>query len=268
MSATKQVTKIDGTTVFEAKTSDVVDLKRLLKTLSNLVNETPVELSADGVRFLTADPAMVGMMDVVLRPEMFGRFEYDDDQPTRFKIDVDELYGRVSEAKKGDRVTLSYRHKGHGEYAVDVKVWHDGITSTFTLDAGDADESDVPSQEELEFTGSALVALPMFRAAIQKMGSSIELVLDEDQIVMQSDTDDGTARVRFPDGSDHLHAVNLADGGVRSLYAKDYLEMVKSLRKTVKRVQLQFGTDFPLKLSVDEDRFAWEYIVAPRIEED
>lgn len=255
-------------TLFEAKTTDALDLKRLIKTVDALVDDVPVSVGADGVRFLTADPALVGMIDLVLKPGFFGRYRCDVEDRELFRVDAGVLKDRISEAKKGDRVNLVLRRTQRNERMLDVKVWSDGITSTFTLQTMDADASDVPSTEELEFAGAAIVALPMFRAAVQKMGPSTQFTLREDRFVMASDVEEQVARVRFPDSSDHLHGVRLSDGPVCALYSTDYLDIVKGLQHTVKRLRVQFGTDYPLKLSTDNDRFAFAFILAPRIEEE
>lgn len=254
--------------VFEAKTSDVVDLKRLVKTAAAVVTDMPVTVDADGVRFHGADPSMVGMIDFRLRPEFFGRYEFDAEDPVRFWINMDQLKDRVTEASKGDDLTLIVRDgDSMAKPVVDVKVWTDGITSTFSLETLDLEDQDRPETEDLEFSGSALVGLPMLRAAIQKMEGSIEFTLREDALVLESEADGETARVRFPDTSDHLHAVALSDGPVTSLYSVDYLAHVRKLRKTVQRVRVQFGDDFPLRVTAEDDRFKLAYTLAPRIEE-
>lgn len=267
--AAAQTTEHNDETLFEANTRDVVDLKRLIKTIDALVDEVPVSVGQDGVRFRTADRAMISLIDVVLKPAFFGGYEYNRQKPNLFLVDVGALKDRVSEAKKGDRLKLIIREAtGAATPVIDVKVWSDGITSTFTLPTSEADEVDVPSTEDLEFSGSALVAVPMFRAAIQKMGESTQFTLREDRFVMASDVDNQVARVRFPDGSDHLHAVRLSEGPVCSMYSTEYLEIVKGLKHTVQRLRLQFGTDHPLKLGTSNDRFELSFVLAPRIEEE
>lgn len=255
-------------TVLEAKTSEVVDLKRLVDTAAAVITEIEVSVDEDGIRFVGTDPSTVGLMDLHLRPELFDRFEYAADEQVRLWINVEQFKSRVSEASKGDDLTIIVRDGPRlAKPDVDVKVWADGITSTFELETLNLDDADRPQTDDLEFSGSALVGLPMLRAAIKKMDDSITMSLHDDALVLESETDSDTARVRFPDTSDHLHGVALSDGPVESIYSKDYVMHMRKLRKTVRRVRLQFGDDFPLRVTAEDDRFKLAYTVAPRIEE-
>jgi proliferating cell nuclear antigen PCNA len=265
--ATEQLTDQNETPVLEARTRDTVNLKHLLNTANALVDDMPIIVNADGIHLVAADSAMVAMIDLHLTPDLFGRFNCKAKDPIRFQVDMNEFADRVSEAKQGDDVTLTVRDDPVDGYMLDVTVWHEGITSTFTLETDSIDDTDIPDVDKLEFSGSVLVSLSMLRAAIQKMGDSVTLTLDKDALLLESTVDDQEARVRFPDTSDHLHAIALSDDAVQSTYSQDYLSVVRKLRKTVDRIRLQFGDDFPLRVWVDDDRFKLRYTLAPRIEE-
>lgn len=266
--ATTQTRSSDNRqTVFEARTKDVVDLKRLIRNLEALMEESPVSIDQDGVRFHTADPAMVADVDLRLKPDLFGRFN-PPDQPVNVGIDVEELKSHITEAKQGDELTLTLTDNGESDgLALQVSIWRDGVTTTFTMDTIDIEETDVTTQD-LTFSGSATVDLAKLVDAVDRMAASTELTLRDSGLRLESETDDNKAAVRIPDGSDYLHGASVDDDVARSLYSLDYLATLKKLKRTVDYVTVSMGTDFPLQVETDQDRFSYRFQLAPRIEED
>lgn len=266
MATTQTRSSDDRQTVFEARTKDVVDLKRLIRNLEALMEESPVRIDKDGVRFHTADPAMVAVIDLRLKPDLFGRFN-PPGQPVDVGINVEELKSHITEAKQGDELTLTLTDEGSDGLALHVSIWRDGITTTFTMDPIDIEEDDVSTQD-LTFTGSATVDLAKLVDAVDRMAASTQLTLRDSGLRVESETDDNTAAVRIPDGSDYLHGASVDDEAAQSLYSLDYLATLKKLKQTVDYVTMSMGTDFPLQVETDQDRFSYRFQLAPRIEED
>lgn len=262
-------TQQSDSTLFEAKTRDVVDVKRLARALAATVTDTPVTISEDGLRFLAADAAMVAMIDLTLHPALFDRWQPPAKAVT-FGLNADEFKDKVGEAKQGDELTLSVteeRVDGSVKPVLHITIYRDGIRTTMSLPSLALDEDDQPETDDLEFAGEALVALDPLRDAIKNLGDSIQFTLDEEGLTLTSADAEAGSRVAFPANSDHIHAINLNNGPVSSRYAQDYLDAIRKLKHTVDRVTVRFGTDFPLQVSVDQDRFHMVYTLAPRIEE-
>lgn len=264
-------TQLETTTIFEAQTRRIPDTKRLIRILDNLVDESPVRINEKGIRFRAADPSKVGMIDLVLEPDAFSNYQ-PPEKELYFQVNAEDLKDKVTEARKGDRLTFSVTHEQvqeSREPVLHVSVRSDGVESTFSLPTTQVDEEDQPDTENLEFDGSAVVAMEKFTKAINRMDDSMQLTLTEDQLVLESsgDGESQSTRVTFPENSDHLHAVKLEDGRVRSLYSRDYLENIKQLKQVVKRATLSFSSDYPLRVEASNNWFQLEYTVAPRIEE-
>lgn len=265
MQTTTQI-KDTGNTVFEAKTRETVDVKRLIKALADTVEDTPVTIDQDGIRFHAADASLVALIDLKLKPELFDRWQ-PPAEPVTFGLNAGKLKGKVGEAKKGDELTLKVTEEhvdGELKPVLHVSIYQDGIRSTFTLTTIEPD-TERPETDDLEFTGEALVSLKPLRDAIKKLGDSIQFTLTEDGLDL--DSEEAGAQVTFPHSSDHIHAIQTNNEPVTSRYAQDYLTTIRKIKNTAERVEIRFGTDFPLRVKADTDQFTLEYTLAPRIEE-
>ncbi len=213
---------------------------------------------------------MVALIDLKLKPRFFHRYTPPHNGNAQFGIDVYELKSRVCEARKGDTIELAVTEnpgQGGSEHRLHVTVDETGVKSNFTIQSHSLDEDETPETDDLEFAGSTVVSLDKLKDAIQRMGDSAELSLQSDRLTVQSETETGTANVEFLEGGDHIHAIQLENGPVTSMYSTNYLKHITKLKNTVERVKLRFGNDFPLRFEVDRDQFKLEYTLAPRIEE-
>lgn len=256
--------------LFEARTTDAVDLKRIVRTLAATATEAPVRFDRDGVHVLTADAAMVAMIDLDLTPELFDRFNPPADGVT-VNVNLDELKDAVCEARKGDRVTITVenaRVEREMQTVVSVRIWSDGITTEYQLTSVDA-ELETPETDDLEFSAEATVSVEKFADAVKRMDkdSGVEVRLSEEELELSGGSG---VSVEFPANSDYLHGPCVDDGtgSVASLYSVEYLENLRKLKNTATWFKVRFATDFPLKVSATDDRFKLSYILAPRIEEE
>lgn len=255
-------------TLFNARTIQVPDLKRLIRTAQEIVTEAQVIIDEDGIRIVNADPACVGLIDLHLKPDLFEAW-HAPTEPLRFGLSIEELKQRVCGARKGDTVAFAVtREPVEGNV---IEVFHvaisNGVTSTFSQPSLDID-TDLP-EDELEFGAEASVTLDRFSTAIDRMNNTIEFVLTDDRLTLRSEEDNRRAAVKFADGSSHIRDItNTTDyHTVRSSYAQDYLEHVKRLKQTARRIHIAFDRDYPLRLTAEDGRYKLTYTLAPRIEE-
>lgn len=268
MTATTTTTRKDETTqtLFEARTQDVVDLKRLVRHLDTLLTDAPVVIDDDGIRFRTANAAMVALVEVQLKPDLFGRF-HAPAKPLGFSVDIEELTEYITEATQGDDVTITVVEDDKG-YQLEISIWHDGITTTFTMSTTEppADDEDEFGTDALAYERSAVIALDQLIAGIENMDTGIEITLDEATLSLASTDGENSAAVEIPANSDYLHAVEVAEPAT-SLFSVDYLISLKKLKRTIDRIQIELGNDYPVRFTAEETRFRYRLYIAPRIEE-
>lgn len=268
MTTTTTTTRTDETTqtLCEARTQDVVDLKRLVRHLDALMTDVPVVIDTDGIRFRTADAAMVALVELQLKPDLFGRFNAPANA-IECTVDIEELTEYITDAKQGDDVTLTVVEDDDG-YQLQISIWHDGITTTFTMPTAEPPTEDEEEfgTDALAYERSALVALDQLIAGIENMDTSVEIALDAETLSLASTDGDNSAAVEIPATSDYLHAVHVAEPAT-SLFSVDYLMSFKKLKRTIDRVQIELGDDYPVRFTADEDRFRYQLYIAPRIEE-
>jgi len=269
MTATNTTTtRTDETTQTrcDARTQDVVDLKRLVRHLDALLTDAPMVIDDDGIRFRTADPAMVALVEIQLKPDLFGRF-HAPANPIECTVDIAELTEYITEAKQGDDITLTVVEDDDG-YQLQVSIWHDGITTTFTMPTAEppAEDEEEFGTDELAYERSAVVALDQLIGGIENMDTSVAITLGEETLSLASTDGDTSAAVEIPATSDYLHAVHASEPAT-SLFSVDYLSSVKKLKRTIDRVQIELGDDYPVRFTAEEDRFRYRLYIAPRIDE-
>lgn len=222
----------------------------------------------EGIRLFAADPSMVCLVDLTLQPDLFNRFTAPDQQ-IEFAVNTETLKKKVQNARKGDTLTFRVtRERKHGtwKHTLHVAITNDGVTTTFQVPELESD-TEHPSTSDLEFDGTAIVAVDKLTEALKCLSGSVRFRLEPWRLLLESnDTEDGT-QVQIVNTSDHLHAVELSGDPAASVFAAEYLAPVTKLRHTVERVTLWLGTDFPMQVTAEHNTYQWRYVVAPRIED-
>src|SRR3989344_4748914 len=91
-------------TMFEAKISDVTLLRDSIASISEFIDEAEMRLTAEGMELISADRAVVAIVDFVLKKEAFD--EYISDEGAKMGINTSALLQILRRAKPNDTLSM------------------------------------------------------------------------------------------------------------------------------------------------------------------
>lgn len=237
-------------------------LNDLLAPVMALVDETRVQVSDDGLLFMMADPANVGMVRVNVPASAFAGFATHT--PRELGVNLGRLEAMLSVPDSDDIVTLridAETRKLHIET-------EEGFEGTMALiDPDSVRES--PTLPDLDLPAEIIIEgadLDRARKAADMVSDHIEFGVDPDEEVFyaraQGDTDDIEMELTRDD------VVDLTAGEASSLFSLDYIKSISGPIGTGTEVTVELGTEFPVvvQYQLGEGDIHVTNLVAPRIQ--
>lgn len=250
--------------MFRAEISDTSILKNSLQSISNIITEGVFQFNEDGVELVAADPAMVAMVDFRMDQEAFDAYECDE--PEKVGVNIEDFYSIIRRAGSNDAITLSLNED---ESKLTVTMENDS-TRNFSLALLNLDASDIPSQDDLEFTVHADLTTEVLDNAIGDaavVSDQITVGTDGDALTVTADGDNSNIDFTIQQGSNGLLELE-TDGAASSMFALDYLSKIIKAKKLSDTVSISLADDFPMRLDFEiPEKVQLGFILAPRIEE-
>ncbi len=233
-------------------------LKEPISVISELVNETRIKVSKDGIELIAMDPANVAMVIFRLMPSAFT--EYKVEQPVDVAVNLTNFKQILKRAKPTDVLTLELNE---GKLKIQLKS---STTRTFNLPIIDIEEKDqkVP---DLKFPVSVQIAADALSEAISDadiVAESVSFHAAPDVFSLHAEGDLNSAAIEL--GTDENTKVEAAES-VKAKYSVEYLKKMIEGSKVADTVTVQFNKDYPLKLTYTTvDKVMLSFILAPRVD--
>ena len=244
--------------------SDPKYLRETISIISELVNETNLKVTPDGIELVAMDPANVSMAILKILSSSF--VEYDVDKEVNIAINLNSLKQILKRSKPNEILTLELGKEGK------LKITLKGTnTRTFSLPIIDTEEKEqkIPS---LEFplvieTDSSLVD-----EAVEDVGlvsESVVLVAEPKRFMIEGSGDTSDAKIEISQGEGTKIKMEGTDGKIAAKYSIEYMKKIIKGSKLSDKVEIRFNKDYPLKITYKEvDKFMLSFILAPRVETD
>ena len=229
-----------------AKTSLLLDV---MNAANVLVDEANFHLSADGLAFRAMDASHIAMIDVLIPPTDFSKYEVTDG--VKFALRTQEVAKILKRFDKDSEVSLSLD---------DANLVISNGSKTFktrTLEASGGDAK----MPNLRFDISAKMA----RDKLDKILSDVNVV--SEFLTLQTKDETATIYGKCDAGEVEIVATPLIEeietkADSKATYSLDYIiKMVKAV--SVDMVTLEYSSKMPLKLSMGRI----SYFLAPRVQE-
>jgi len=197
-----------------------------------------------------------------------GEIEITKNEMKSIVVDAGHIFmvkGKLACMGKDDRVTIGV----DTSKILKLLKLTKGETLTLKIDKGKLwlndnvgigliDTSETPKEPKLEFNISAGVDLPELHNIV-KTGMNISdhcRFIAKDKLIVEIEGD--VDIIKFELGK--------AQGEGKAMYSLEMLDLLLKGHNNIGK--LEFDTDKPLKVSIDEGDFKVEYLLAPRIESD
>lgn len=236
-------------------------LVKSINILKEFVSEARIKITKNELRIIEMDNANVGM--VVYRLLSSACTEYDVKNEFDISLSLDNLYTILKNAKKEDIVILE-----NGDDEFKVNVWLKARSSrkyTIPLFNNDNKEQKIP---DLKFTAKVTMLSSQFSQEVKEASNIAETLkfdVKPDSFTISAEGD--LNKLEIPHRKDDDTRIN-ADKEIISKYSVKYLEMMTSCDKIADDVILEFGNNYPIKMSYRlVDRLSFEWILAPKTDE-
>ena len=235
-------------------------LREPIFVISELVNEATFKIDQDKIELVSMDPANVAMVIFKLLSTAFS--EYEVKEPLEITINLDSFKQILKRANADDKITLELVNN---KLKIELKS---NSTRTFNLGLINA-ESTVKKVPDLKFMSRIETSNALFNEAIEDtdiVSDSVSFIVDKDKFSIEAFGSLTTAKVDLMGGNETKIQT---DDKASSRYSVEYLKKMIKASKLADNVIIQFGKDYPLKLSYKIlDKMLMEFILAPRVAND
>lgn len=233
-------------------------LKESISIISDLVNETRIKVTKDGLELVAMDPANVAMVIFKLLSSAFT--EYTVDKEAEIAVNLNSLKQVLRRANPNDMLTLELEDN---KLKIQLKS---ESTRTFNLPIIDIEEKEqkVP---DLNFPVSIETNAVALSEAIEDadiVAEAVSFIAEPKRFMLQAEGDLSNAQIELKPGEDTK--INTKEK-IKAKYSIEYLKKMMQGSKLADKVTIRFNKDYPLKLDYNAvDRVLLSFILAPRVE--
>jgi proliferating cell nuclear antigen len=234
-----------------------------LASIAELIDEGIFKITQSGISLVAADRAMVAVADFHLSKSAFQEYELDSDQS--MGLNISNLLSILKRASGKD--TLKFNLSGN---RLHIEML-DGGRRKFVVPLVDLVQEDIPQIEQLEFSAMVEIRPDILQSGIDDaeiVSDSVLFSASPDMFLMRSEGDSSSAELEIGKGSPKMVEMNTSTN-VKARYPLDYLKKMVKAAKIADSVVIQFGQDYPMKISFKAgDRASLKFVLAPRVSDD
>ena len=224
-----------------------------INIISELVSEVRIKFKKEGLEIVAIDPTNAAMILFKLPSTAFSSYELSADE--LIGVDLDD-FKQILRRGKQEAMTLETKESR-------LLVSFGGERKKFNVSLIDIEEEE-RKEPELKFN----VSLKIDSAKLQEAVDDCGVVSDS---ILFNVSDVGF--VLDARSSLHTAAVHLLDEkfkeAAKARYSIDYLQKMVKAAKFCEDVEVQFATDYPLRLHYSTpEKAELSFILAPRVETD
>ncbi len=250
--------------MFRAKLDDVTLLRDSIATIAEMIDETELSIRRDGIEMVSADRAVVVVVDFALSKDVFSEYRYEND--AKIGLNLLNLLQILRRAAPNDVLEI-----GLDGNKLELVLKGDS-TRKFVLPLRDISKSDTPDLKKLEegFSSSFQINSEILSSGIddaELVADSVVFTVRKDNFTMKAESDSTSSQLDLPSGTDALRIIDMGEP-VRARYSLDYLKKIIKAKKLAAEATIKLSTDYPMKMQFEiPNKVRLGFVLAPRVEE-
>jgi proliferating cell nuclear antigen len=249
--------------MFKAKISQVDLLTDSISTIAELIDEGIFKITKEGISLTAADRALVAVVDFKISSKAFD--EYEVDKEHAIGVNIGNFLSVLKRAGAKDKATFILQ-----DSKLEI-ILENSSKRRFLIPLLELSQEEVPPIEQLEFTSKVEVKPEILQSGIadaEVVSDSVIFEASKEKFCMIAEGDISSSQLELEKGSEDLIEIK-ADGNIRARYPLDYLKKMVKAAKVADSVTLEWGQDYPMKLSFKlEDKLTLNFVLAPRVMEE
>ncbi|MEA3280851.1 MAG: proliferating cell nuclear antigen (pcna) [Thermodesulfobacteriota bacterium] len=247
--------------MFELKFDDAKVFKEIVEAISTLIDEGEFEILNEGMKLRAMDPSQIAMVDFEISKDAFEKYEIPSE--TKIGLNLEDLSRITSRVRAGESLTL----KLDDTKARLELVFQGKSTRRFNLPLLDISSSS-PKTPSIDFDAKIKVNGPVIKESLKDaslVSSHVVLNATENGFDVKAHGDKGDVTVETLKDQDILleHTVNKNS---KAMFPLEYLNDLLKATDSASIVEINLGTDKPLKVEYNLGQARLTYFLAPRIE--
>ncbi|MBU0530554.1 MAG: DNA polymerase sliding clamp [Candidatus Aenigmatarchaeota archaeon] len=249
--------------MFKLKLADIDLLRNSIPIISEIIDEGIFKFEKDGISLISPDRTMVSVVDFKILSSAFE--EYDLQEPENIGLSLGHLVSIIKRATSEDKMII----ESTGKNKLKIVLQGSG-TRTFHIPIIDV-SVEKPPLDQLNFGGKIELESRIVEQGISDadvIGDSVIFEASPGLFKMSSKGDTTSVELEMMKESAGILGINV-DKQIRAQYPLEYLKKMIKANKLAKQIVLEFGTDYPIRLSFKQiDKLQLNFILAPRVIEE
>jgi len=249
--------------MFKATLTDIRLLTDSISTIAEIIDEGIFKLSKDGISLIASDRAMVAVVNFKISSSAFENFEVDKEQT--MGLDITNFLSVLRRAGADDKATFSLQ-----DSKLEVVLRNSGRRK-FVLPLLDLSQEEIPAVDQLEFASKVELAPDILQSGVadaEVVADSVIFDVNVAGFSMKAEGDISSTELELEKGDKSLLQLKV-DGNARARYPLDYLKKIVKAAKISESVVLEWGQDYPMKISFKSgDKISLSFVLAPRVSEE
>ncbi len=248
--------------MFKATLTEANLLTDSIATIGELIDEGIFKIAKDGISLVAADRALVAVVDFKISSSAFEKYELDKE--IQIGLNVTNLLSIMKRTAADDKLSLNL-----SESKLEI-VLENSSKRRFSVPLLDLGQEEVPPIDQLEFKAVAEIKPEVIQYGIADadiVSDSVIFEASENKFGMKAEGDISSAQLELEKGNSSLISLK-SDKEIQARYPLDYLKKMIKAAKLADSVTLQWGQDYPMKMSFKAgDKVHLSFVVAPRVSE-
>ncbi len=253
-----------GVMMMRLELSDVDLLKNTVPILAEIVDEGVFKINQNGLNFLSPDRAMVAVIDFQILSSAFDSYQIDNE--VSIGLNLSNFVSILKRVKSSDKLIMEL---DEGNNKLRLTIQGNG-KRTFELPLLDI-SMEKPPIDQLNFSGKVQMESGIFEEGVadaEIAGDSIVFEAEPSGTFrMHAQGDVSSTKLEMKNEDSSLLGVETQQP-LRGRYPLEYLKKMAKAAKLANQMTMEFGTDYPMRLTFQViDKMKISFILAPRVEE-
>jgi proliferating cell nuclear antigen len=236
--------------------------KRCIDAISTIIEEGTFAVRPDKIRFRAIDPARISMVDFYLDSEIFETYNLEGVKD--IGVNLEDMNKILKRAHPGDRLKFSL-----DEQANRFIVTLEGLSvTTFSIPLLDLG-MDQPPDRSISFTTTIRMESGVLSEALKNIAiieDYVQMRVTPDFFRLEGEGTVESVNVRMSRDSEGIAHMEVKEDSRAMFIITNIQNMLRAAEPT-DIVELEFGNDLPLKLTVPLEGGHITFLLAPRVQE-
>ncbi|MCK5040346.1 MAG: hypothetical protein KAR87_05245 [Candidatus Aenigmarchaeota archaeon] len=242
--------------------------KDAIGAISELIDEGKLRFEKDGLKIKETDPTMISMVSFDFKKDNFEKYEIEEN--AEIAVSISQFNQVLRRLNADNKLQMEYKKEKN---TIDLIILGGANVKKFSLPVLELENKKIPDIN-LDFEISVEMNKKILGEVIldaSVVGETLVFAADKDKLSFFSEEDMNRVEMDLDKKNEDVFSFDYTSDmeKLKSKYSLEYLKKMEKGGKLSDVVKLEFGNDYPMKMSfTDKDKKVLiSYVLAPRVED-